>query len=225
MTKTQFYMARRGPTIAAADFPARWLQHFGLFKGYKLKTPYTSGRYVLVDHDLSDENTDTPPYDALAISTLDDLEAVWAMAKAYPEFLKVMKDDEEIAFGGDVDPRTCYGDRTELVKGDRSDFAIILVRQRRPEISREEFNDAWREHVDQIMASPALRGKISYAAHTEITLFRLPDYEFDGMTELWVDSYDTLRAGIKTVLDMVDEEAKFVITSRSRTMATRVLPR
>ena len=34
MTKTQFYTARRGPTVSAEYFPQRWCEHFALYKTF-----------------------------------------------------------------------------------------------------------------------------------------------------------------------------------------------
>lgn len=227
--KTQFYMARRGPTVSAADFPERWRQHFALFSRFEMKgpPPYTSGRYLLVDQALSGKPTDSPPFDGLAISTFDDLDTLMAFREMYPELVRAMKADEAIVFGGDIDRSTCFGDRQVVTDGKRTGCAIVLIRQRRAGIPTDVFADAWLRHLALLLMQPGIAGRVRHAAHSRLYPAKTADYAYDGMTELWVDAPDEMRTVIAAILSepLTATEADWVIPGRSRTMATRVLPR
>jgi hypothetical protein len=226
MTKTQFYMARRGPTVSAEGFPQRWIEHFELYKTFEAptETPFTSGRYLLVDHGLSDGRVE--PFDAVCIMTLEDV-ARLGSSRQNTEMIRALKADEEVVFGGNVDPATCLGERHTLVEGKRRSHAVILLRQRRPELTPEAFTRAWLDHMDKLLALPAIAGRPRLTAHTSVEQVRAPEYAYDGMTEIWLETPDDVKAVIDTVQGeaQVQAEAAFVIPARSRTMATKVLPR
>jgi hypothetical protein len=227
MTKTQFYMARRGPTVSAEGFPQRWCEHFALYKNFDVQeTPFTSGRYLLVDHELSDHRVDTTPFDAVCIMTLEDV-ALLGASRRNTEMIRVMKADEEVVFGGNIDPATCLGERHTLIEGKRRGHAVILLRQRRPELTPDAFNRAWLSHMDKLLALPAVAGRPRLTAHTSVEQVRSAEYAYDGMTEIWLETKDDVKAIIDAVLDkpQVEAEAAWVIPARSRTMATKVLPR
>jgi hypothetical protein len=227
MTKTQFYMARRGPTVSAEGFPQRWCEHFALYKNFDVQeTPYTSGRYLLVDHELSDHRVDTTPFDAVCIMTLEDV-ALLGASRRNTEMIRVMKADEEVVFGGNIDPATCLGERHTLIEGKRRGHAVILLRQRRPELTPDAFNRAWLSHMDKLLALPAVAGRPRLTALTSVEQVRSAEYAYDGMTEIWLETKDDVKAIIDAVLDkpQVEAEAAWVIPARSRTMATKVLPR
>jgi hypothetical protein len=228
MTKTQFYMARRGPTVTAEGFPQRWIEHFALYKNFDAvqETPFTSGRYLLVDHALSDGRTDTTPFDAVCIMTLEEVGLLRA-SHQNSEMLRVMKADEEVVFGGNIDPATCLGERHTLIEGKRRSHAVILLRQRRPEMTAEAFTEAWLGHLDRLLALPAVAGRPRLTAHTAVEQVRSAEYAYDGMTEIWLETAEDARAVIDAVLDgpQAEAEAAWVVPERSRTMATKVLPR
>jgi hypothetical protein len=226
MTKTQFYMARRGPTVSAEGFPQRWIEHFALYKNFDAvqETPFTSGRYLLVDHQLSDGRVDTTPFDAVCIMTLEDV-ALLGASHGNTEMIRVMKADEEIVFGGNIDPATCLGERRTLVEGKRRSHAVILLRQRRPDVTPEAFNKAWLAHIDKLLALPAIEGRPRLTAHTAVEQVRSPEYAYDGMTEIWLETAEDAKAVVDAVLGQSEAEAAFVVPARSRTMATKVLPR
>jgi hypothetical protein len=229
MTKTQFYMARRGPTVSAEAFPQRWCEHFALYKTFnevQEATPFTSGRYLLVDHELSDRHVDTTPFDAVCIMTLEDVGLLGA-SRQNTEMIRTMKADEEVVFGGNIDPATCLGERHTLIEGKRRGHAVILLRQRRPEITQDAFTRAWLSHMEKLLASPAVAGRPRLTAHTAVEQVRAAEYAYDGMTEIWLETPDDMRAVIDAVLDksQAEAEAAWVIPLRSRTMATKVLPR
>jgi hypothetical protein len=227
MTKTQFYMARRGPTVSAEGFPQRWCEHFALYKNFDAQeTPFTSGRYLLVDHELSDHHVDTTPFDAVCIMTLEDV-ALLGASRRNTEMIRVMKADEEVVFGGNIDPATCLGERHTLIEGKRRGHAVILLRQRRPELTPDAFNRAWLSHMDKLLALPAVAGRPRLTALTSVEQVRSAEYAYDGMTEIWLETKDDVKAIIDAVLDkpQVEAEAAWVIPARSRTMATKVLPR
>jgi hypothetical protein len=228
MTKTQFYMARRGPTVSAEGFPQRWIEHFALYKNFEAptETPFTSGRYLLVDHELSDGCVDTTPFDAVCIMTLEDVTLLGKL-RGNTEMIRALKADEEVVFGGNIDPATCLGERRTLVEGKRRGHAAILLRQRRPEVTPEAFTQAWLGHMDRLLALPAIAGRLRLTAHTAVETVRSAEYAYDGMTEIWLESADDVKAVIDAVLDksQVEAEAPFVLPARSRTMATKVLPR
>ena len=161
MTKTQFYMARRGPTVSAERFPQRWCEHFALYKTFDVPqepSPFTSGRYLLVDHELSDGRVDTTPFDAVCIMTVEDVSLLGA-SRGNTEMVRAMKADEEVVFGGNIDPATCLGERRTLVEGKRRGHAVILLRQRRPELTPEAFTQAWLSHMESLLALPAVSGR------------------------------------------------------------------
>ncbi len=230
MTKTQFYMARRGPTVSAEGFPQRWIEHFALFKTFggvqPETTPFTSGRYLLVDHQLSDGRVDTKPFDAVCIMTVEDV-ALLGASRSNTEMIRALKADEEVVFGGNIDPATCLGERHTLVEGKRRGHAVILLRQRRPELTPEAFTKAWLGHMQKLLALPAVAGRPRLTAHTSVEQVRAAEYAYDGMTEIWLETPDDVKAVIAAVVDkpQADAEAAFVIPARSRTMATKVLPR
>jgi hypothetical protein len=229
MTKTQFYMARRGPTVSAEGFPQRWCEHFALYQTFDVQetvSPFTSGRYLLVDHALSDAHVDTTPFDAVCIMTIDDL-ALLGASRRNEDMIRTMKADEEVVFGGDIDPATCLGERRTLIEGKRRGHAVILLRQRRPEMTPDAFNAAWLSHVEKLLASPAVAGRPRLTAHTAVEQVRSPEYAYDGMTEIWLETPDDVKAVIGAVLDpaLAEAEAAWVLPARSRTMATKVLPR
>jgi hypothetical protein len=226
MTKTQFYMARRGPTVSAEGFPQRWIEHFELYKTFEAptQTPFTSGRYLLVDHELSDGRVE--PFDAVCIMTLEDV-ARLGSSRQNTEMIRALKADEEVVFGGNVDPATCLGERHTLVEGKRRGHAVILLRQRRPELTPEAFTRAWLGHMEKLLALPAIAGRPRLTAHTSVEQVRAAEYAYDGMTEIWLETPDDVKAVIDAVQaePQAQAEAAFVIPARSRTMATKVLPR
>ena len=226
MAKTQFYMARRGPTVSAEGFPQRWIEHFALYKNFEApqETPFTSGRYLLVDHALSDGRVDTTPFDAVCIMTLDDVGRLRA-SHQNTELLRVMKADEEVVFGGNIDPATCLGERQTVIEGKRRGHAVILLRQRRPELTADAFNAAWLGHLQTLLGLPAVAGRPRLTAHTAVEQVRSPEYAYDGMTEIWLETPEDAKAVVDAVLGQAEAEAAWVVPARSRTMATKVLPR
>ena len=64
-------------------------------------------------------------------------------------------------------------------------------------------------------------------AHASVEQVRSAEYAYDGMTEIWLETPDDMRAIIAAVLDkpQAEAEAAWAIAARSRTMATKVLPR
>jgi hypothetical protein len=138
-----------------------------------------------------------------------------------------MKADEAIVFGGDIDPATCLGERHTLIEGKRRGHAVILLRQRRPQMTPDAFNRAWLGHIETLLALPAVAGRPRLTAHTLIEQARSAEYAYDGMTEIWLETQDDVQAVIAAVLDeaQLEAEADWVVAVRSRTMATKVLPR
>jgi hypothetical protein len=229
MTKTQFYMARRGPTVSVEGFPQRWCEHFALYKTFdapQAATPFTSGRYLLVDHALSDARTDTAPFDAVCIMTIEDVSLIGA-SRRDEAMMRVMKADEAVVFGGDIDPAICLGERRTLVEGKRRGHAVILLRQRRPAVTPAAFEQAWLDHMQGLLASPAVAGRPRLTTHTSVEQVRSAEYAYDGMTEIWLETPDDVKAVIGAVIDphRAEAEAAWAIPARSRNMATKVLPR
>jgi len=222
-------MARRGPTVSAEGFPQRWCEHFALYKTFDTvqeASPFTSGRYLLVDHELSDSHVDTTPFDAVCIMTLEDVGLLGA-SRQNTEMIRTMKADEEIVFGGNIDPATCLGERHTLIEGKRRGHAVVLLRQRRPEVAPDAFTQAWLSHMEKLLSAPAVAGRPRLTAHTSVEQVRSPEYAYDGMTEIWLETADDVKAVMGAALDKsrLEAEAAWVIPRRSRSMATKVLPR
>lgn len=226
MKLTTFYIAHRGPTIKAENFPNRWNQHSALFASFNLeKAPYTSGNYLLIERGPDFEPVVKCGFVGISIMTLDDLQAVKWFGDKYRDAIKKMKVDEAEAFGGDIDLTTCYGDRHVVVASPRTGFALILLRQRKPEISDPEFHAVWMDHVQRILALVDGDSYPSHVAHTRVTQFATPAVEYSGMTEFWFKSMDDVHACMAAMdnAGFAAAETKWIIPARSVTIPTSLV--
>ena len=226
MKLTSFYIAHRGPTIKAEDFPDRWIQHSALFASFNLeKAPYTSGNYLLIERAPDFEPIVKCGFVGISIMTLDDLDAVKRFGDKYRDAIKKMKVDETEAFGGDIDLTTCYGDRHVVVDGPRTEFALILLRRRQSEVSDSEFHALWMEHMNRILAIVEDTGYPRYVAHTRITQFATPAVDYSGMSEFWFKSMGDVHAcvGAMNNAGLPAIEARWVIPTRSVTVPTSLV--
>jgi hypothetical protein len=216
-----FYLAGRGATIKAERFPDRWIQHLALFESLDLeKAPFTSNKYLLIERGPDFEPIVKCGFVGISIMTLDDLEALKRFGDKYRDAIKKMKIDEAEAFGGDIDLKTCVGDRHVVVDGSREEFALILLRQCKAEVGDSEFHAVWMDHVRRILARIGGSSCPSHVAHTRITQCATPAVGYSGMTEFWFKRLEEVHACMTTMGDAVlsSAEAKWSIPARSVTI-------
>lgn len=221
MKLTMFYLASRGPTINAESFPDRWLRHLALFESLDLeKAPFTSNKYLLIERGPDFEPIVKCGFVGISIMTLDDLEALMRFGDKYRDAINKMKIDEAEAFGGDIDLKTCIGDRHVLVDGPRKEFALILLRQCKPEVGDSQFHAVWMDHVKRILARVGGSSYPSHVAHTRITQRATPAVGYSGMTEFWFESMEEVHACVTAIddADLSSAEAKWTVPARSVTI-------
>lgn len=221
MKLTMFYLACRGATIKAESFPHRWMQHLALFESLDLETaPFTSIKYLLIERGPDFEPIVKCGFVGISVMTLDDFEALKRFGDKYRDAVRQMKADEAEAFGGDIDLTTCYGDRHIVVDGPRTDFALILLRQRKPESSDSEFHVIWMEQVKRILALVHRSGYPSHVAHTRITQSATPAVDYTAMTEFWFESMEELHACVAAMDDanLSAAEVQWSIPARAVTI-------
>jgi hypothetical protein len=218
---TMFYLAGRGPSITAEGFPARWMQHLALFESLDLeRAPFTSNKYLLIERGPDFEPIVKCGFVGISIMTLDDLEAVRRFGEKYRDAIGKMKVDEVETFGADIDLTTCFGDRRVLVDGPRTDFALILLRQRKVGVGDSEFHAIWIDHVKRILAVVGGGTYPSHVAHTRITHCATPAVGYSGMTEFWFNTMEEAHA-CRTAMEDADlplAEATWSIPARSVTI-------
>lgn len=226
MKSTMFYIAHRGPKIRAENFPDRWIQHAALFASFNLeKAPFTSGNYLLIERGPDFEPAVDCGFVGVSIMTLDDIEAVRRFGEKYRDFIMQMKVDEAETFGGDIDLLTCYGERHVVVAAPRTEYALILLRQRRPEISNGAFDAIWMDHLRRVLALLGAAGHPGHVAHTRVAYAATPAVEYSGMTELWFKSMEDIHACLAAMASagLAAGEAKWTIPERSVTIPTSLV--
>jgi EthD domain len=226
MKSTMFYIAHRGPTIAPVNFPGRWIQHSALFASFKLeKAPFTSGNYLLIDRGPDFEPLIQCGFVGISIMTLDDIEAVRQYGEKYRDFIALMKVDEVETFGGDIDLLTCYGERHVVASGPRTEHALILLRQRKSEISDGAFHVIWMDHLKKVLALLDGAEYPGHVAHTRVTQVATPVVSYSGMTEIWFKSMEGAHACMAAMdnADFAAAESKWTIQERSVTIPTSLV--
>lgn len=216
-----FYLATRGPAIKAESFPGRWLQHLALFESFHLENaPFTSNKYLLIERGPDFEPIVKCGFVGISIMTLDDLDALKRFGDKYRDAIKTMKIDEAEVFGGDIDLKTCIGDRHTVIDGPRNEFAMILLRQRKAEVGDSDFHAAWMDHIGRILSLVDGSSRPSHVAHTRITQCATPAIGFSGMTEVWFKSIQEVHACMVAMgdADLSSAEAAWIIPERSVTI-------
>ncbi len=226
MKSTMFYIAHRGPTIEAESFPDRWIKHSALFASFNLeKAPFTSGNYLLLERGPDFEPIIKCGFVGISIMTLDDIEAVQQFGDKYRDFIARMKADEVETFGGDIDLLTCYGERDVVAAGPRTEYALVLLRQRKPEIRDSEFHANWMEHLRKVLALLGSAERPDHVAHTRVAQAATPAVNYSGMTEIWFKNMRDAHAcmAVMNNADFADEESKWTLPERSVTAPTSLV--
>jgi hypothetical protein len=218
---TMFYLATRGVTIKAESFPDRWIRHLALFESLDLeKAPFTSNKYLLIERGPDFEPIVKCGFVGISIMTLDDLEALMRFGNKYRDAIKKMKIDEAEAFGGDIDLKTCIGDRHVVIDGPRKEFALILLRQRKAEVGESEFHAVWMDYIGRILVLVHGSSYPSHVAHTRVTQCATAAAGYSGMTEFWFESIEEVHACMTAMgdADLSSADAEWIIPARSVTI-------
>jgi uncharacterized protein (TIGR02118 family) len=108
---------------------------------------------------------------------------------------------------------------------------LVFSLRRRPEMTREEFQDYWRDRHAPLVArhAEALRIRRYVQTHASSSEFAAaqsaargsePD-EYDGEAELWWDSLDDViaaastPAGQQAAIELLEDERRFIDLERS----------
>lgn len=112
---------------------------------------------------------------------------------------------------------------------------LVYCLTRRPEVAPAEFHRYWlQEHGPKVRDRKlALRAVRYVQSHTVepglndlLQASRGLEPPYDGITEVWWDSADTLRAalatpeGAKAMQDLLEDESRFIAFARSRVFMT-----
>jgi len=226
MKSTMFYLAHRGPTITPRNFPNRWIQHSALFSSFNLeKAPFTSGNYLLIERGPDFEPIVKCGFVGISIMTLDDIGAVQRFGEKYQDYIRQMKVDEAETFGGDIDLLTCYGARHVVAAGPRTDYALILLRQRKPEISDDAFHAVWMDHLKRVLALVGSDRRPGHVGYTRVAQAATPAVSYSGLSELWFKSIDDVHACMAAMddADFAAVESTWAIPERSVTIPTSLV--
>ncbi len=113
---------------------------------------------------------------------------------------------------------------------------LIMCLTRRPEISREQFQDYWLNSHGPFFQenASAMRAKRYVQAHTldsplneGMRTSRGLQPEYDGVAEVWFDSEDDLMAamgspeGQKLAADLLEDESTFIDHAKSAAFIVR----
>jgi uncharacterized protein (TIGR02118 family) len=93
---------------------------------------------------------------------------------------------------------------------------VIFVMYRRPDMSREEFNEYWRGmHASVARQVPEIREYFQNHLHPDLPLGEPP---CDGIAELWFDSLESLQSALGTPAgqNLIADLAEFADTDRTR---------
>jgi uncharacterized protein (TIGR02118 family) len=108
---------------------------------------------------------------------------------------------------------------------------LVFSLRRRPEMTREEFQDYWRDHHAPLVSRHAETLRIRryiqiHARSSEMAAAQStargsePDF-YDGQAELWWDSLDDIAAAVSTpagqraALELLEDERRFIDLAHS----------
>jgi uncharacterized protein (TIGR02118 family) len=188
MVKVLTFLKRKAG-MSVEDFQAYWLTRH---PAVVTRLPGVR-RYVQSHTLVSAYRKGEPVYDGIAEVWADDTDALRAMTRS-PENAHVQADEARF-----IDRSTMGFLVTEervIVEGEVGPEAVKAVEflSRRPGTSVDEFQRHWHERHARILARlPGLRrGVLSAPRRSAYEAGRVPAH--DGVTSLWFDSPDALRA-------------------------------
>jgi hypothetical protein len=192
MTAKLIYLARRNPTLAAADFPEAWRSHSRLAStlgaNFGQHFPRVRQCVKVWDEDLPQPYAND--YDGSALLTMkshDDLKA----AQSHPDALSTMRDDELRVFAEHAANFTLAAEETGGF-GDPDGQAVLLRFVARADaVSPAAFQHAWAELSDR-MARAAVAGARGLILN-RVVESPGPRYAFAGISELWFEDVETAR--------------------------------
>lgn len=209
---------RRKPGMTVEEF-----QHYWLTRHPAVVTRLPGVRRYVQSHTLaSTYRKGEPAWDGIAEVWADDTDALRAMTRS-PEHTAVQTDEAQF-----IDRSTMgliVTDEHEIVDGRPAPEAVKAVEflVRRPGASIDEFQQHWRErHARLLAAIPGLRRCVlSATRRSAYVAGRAPAY--DGVTLMWFDSLDTLRAaaGSSAYTAAVADRAHFLATGSPPFIVTR----
>ena len=108
---------------------------------------------------------------------------------------------------------------------------LVFSLRRRPEMTREEFQDYWRDHHAPLVSRHAEALRIRRYVQTHAQSSELADAQsaargsepdaYDGQAELWWDSLDDVLAatatpaGQQAAIELLEDERRFIDLARS----------
>ncbi|HVV31541.1 MAG TPA: hypothetical protein VHC41_11735 [Mycobacteriales bacterium] len=183
----QVYFAKRNPSTTHAQFLQNWKQHaalagrfpsiVGRFTGVVQCRRTDEAASLDVDQDHDGVNILTCK-DLLAASTVDD-----------DPNIDTMLTDELRVFSRYVRESTITAVEDVLVRGPVGTLVLLELVTRRPGVTLPAFVSAWTgDYASRLMQSERFGDRVSRFVHNAVIFPTPPDYPYDGLAELWIDS-------------------------------------
>jgi hypothetical protein len=179
------YLAKRNPTIAAADFGAAWTSHADFANQYAdtFSTHFKSARQCVKIHDADVPASFRNDHDGTALLAMKNWESLGA-ARTHPIVADELKRDEERVFADYVDNWTMPTEEYNVVKRGGGRAFLLSFLTRRPDTDELVFQERLADACTAMVSLPAL-GTMTRLVHNRVLERREPPYDFSAVVEVW----------------------------------------
>jgi hypothetical protein len=193
MMVKMIYLAQRHPALARDEFPKRWRRH-AVTAGTNAPDALTeiqSASYCHVRSIRDVIRRSSDEYDGVALFGLRGLTSIPWMHKVLASN-EVTMADELRTFSSFVKDFTVFTASVVLLDGPETSAAVLHFVRRTPGIGPGEFGDRWRGKGQALVADSG--GSLSRYVMNEVISIGPPGYRYDGVAELWFNSFDDIEA-------------------------------
>ena len=195
MRAKMFYLAKRNPSCAAADWPKLWRSH----PKFVARFPAIGGNIdwlnycACVPGVISD--SETRDYDGVAILAGKSHDAI--SLKLSPSDHALLLGDERRVFDRPVEESTFRCEERFVHGGAPGEIAVVRFVARSADMRRDDFENWWfGAHADAVVRAADASGVVRRYVQNAMVQPPPPGFAFDGIAETWFDSLDDAVSGI-----------------------------
>jgi hypothetical protein len=224
MAYKMLYLARRAPTVSWEDWPRTWKSH----AVFASQFPAMSGtidwmRYTTrIDDPALGDLPVSQEHDGVSVAEAPELDTFYGRGFT-PEQRALIDQDERRVFDRYTPEFSFYCRETRVVDGPVGEAAVFRFLRRKPEVSREAFDEHLRGAHAKLCAEAAgsLRAQ-RWALNSTIDA-PPPDFPFEAIDECWFATVEDAARALTTpaMRELGEHAAQVSEADRNVTMLTR----